>query len=68
MIVTFTVHNRPQYLRKTLESWREVREVDGITALFSCEPGCPEAVRLCEGADFFQHREVEVTHHHAECW
>ncbi len=53
MIIAFTVNNRPQYLRETLESWREVRAVEQASALFLCEPGCPEAVQLCEQADFF---------------
>jgi hypothetical protein len=60
VIVAFTVNNRPQYLREVLESWREVRGVSQVRALFSCEPGCPEAVELCEQADFFRSSQVWV--------
>lgn len=48
MIVTFTVNNRPDYLRQTLESWARVRGARDVTFMFSCEPGCPEAVKVCE--------------------
>lgn len=54
MIIALTVNNRPHYLRETLESWREVRGIETAEALFICEPGCPEAVELCEKADFFR--------------
>lgn len=65
MIIAFTVNNRPHYLREALESWREVRGVSGVGALFSCEPGYPEAVELCRGADFFRSRQVAVHEGHA---
>lgn len=48
MIVTFTVHNRPEYLRRTLESWSKVRGIEEVTFVFRCEPGCPEAVTVCQ--------------------
>lgn len=52
MIIAFTVHNRPQYLRQTLESWSRVRGIGDTYLIFCCEPGCPEAVRLCRSVDF----------------
>lgn len=52
MIVAFTVNNRPQYLRETLESWSKVRGIGRHTLIFCCEPGCPEAVALCRSVDF----------------
>jgi hypothetical protein len=65
VIVAFTINNRPQYLREVLESWREARGVGGVRALFRCEPGCPEAVALCEKADFFSHHQVSVNQYRA---
>ena len=47
MIVAFTVNNRPDYLRQTLESWGRVRGIGEALLLFRCEPGCPEAVQVC---------------------
>ena len=52
MIIAFTVHNRPVYLRETLESWSRVRGISNHLLLFSCEPGCDEAVQVCQEADF----------------
>ncbi len=52
MIVAFTVNNRPQYLRETLDSWSKVRGIGTHTLLFRCEPGCDEAVALCQSVDF----------------
>lgn len=52
MIVCFTVNNRPEYLRQTLESWSKVRGISDQTLLFACEPGCPEAVDVCRSVDF----------------
>ena len=48
MIVTFTVNNRPEYLRETLESWSRVRGAEDAAFYFRCEPGCPEARAICE--------------------
>ena len=47
MIVAFTVNNRPDYLRQTLESWSRVRGAADTPFIFRCEPGCPEAVSVC---------------------
>ena len=47
MIVAFTVHDRPAYLRETLESWSKVRGIEKTHPVFLCEPGCPEAVSQC---------------------
>ena len=52
MIVAFTVHNRPGYLRETLASWERVRGIGYARLLFCCEPGCPEAVQACEDVTF----------------
>lgn len=49
MIVTFTINNRPQYLRETLDSWSKVRGAGDVVFCFRCEPGCAEAVELCNG-------------------
>jgi hypothetical protein len=43
--VSFTVHNRPDYLSETLDSWLQVRS--DMQWLFRCEPGCPAAVSTC---------------------
>lgn len=52
MIVAFTVNNRPQYLRETLESWSKVRGIGDCFLVFRCEPDCPEAVEMCQAVDF----------------
>lgn len=52
MIIAFTVNNRPEYLRQTLESWSKVRGIGDCTLVFSCEPGCPEAVQVASNVDF----------------
>jgi hypothetical protein len=52
MIIAFTVSNRPEYLRQTLESWSAVRGIGDCHLVFSCEPGCAEAVRICESVTF----------------
>lgn len=52
VIIAFTVNNRPRYLRETLESWSRVRGIGEHLMLFSCEPGCPEAVEVCRTAGF----------------
>ena len=52
MIVAFTVNNRPAYLRQTLDSWSRVRGIGDAFLVFRCEPGCPEAVEVCESVDF----------------
>ena len=46
MIICFTVNNRPEYLRQTLESWSKVRGIGECLLLFRCEPGCDEAVQI----------------------
>lgn len=38
MIVTFTVNDRPNYLRSTLDSWASVRGIGESYFLFNCEP------------------------------
>ena len=52
MIVAFTVHDRPAYLKRTLESWSRVRGAGEACFIFRCEPGCPEAKAVCEDAGF----------------
>ena len=52
MIICFTVNNRPEYLRQTLESWSKVRGIGECLLLFRCEPGCDEAVQACQDVDF----------------
>jgi hypothetical protein len=50
--VTFTVHNRPALLRQALDGWAKVPGIGDALLVFCCEPGCDEAVEVCEGADF----------------
>lgn len=52
MIVCFTVNNRPQYLKETLESWSRVRGIGDAHLIFRCEPGCPETLEMCGAVDF----------------
>lgn len=52
MIIAFTVNNRPDYLRQTLESWSKVRGIGDWVLIFACEPGCPESVEVCKSVDF----------------
>lgn len=52
LTVAFTVNNRPRYLTEALASWSQVRGIEKAHLLFRCEPGCPEAVDLCEAVDF----------------
>ena len=52
LTVAFTVNNRPHYLKETLESWSRVWGIEDTHLIFRCEPGCPEAVQLCESVDF----------------
>jgi hypothetical protein len=56
MAVAFTVWNRPHYLAQVLEAWSRVRGISDAVLLFSCEPGCDEAVDLCKGVDFAEGR------------
>lgn len=51
-VIAFTVNTRVPYLAWVLESWREARGIGDAHLIFRCEPGCPEAVALCEKADF----------------
>ena len=55
-VVTFTVNNRPDYLRETLASWEQVRGIESALLLFRCEPGCPEAVSVCRAVSFAETR------------
>ena len=50
--IVFTVHDRPAYLRRTLESWERVRGISAARLVFRCEPGCPGAVALCRSVGF----------------
>lgn len=59
-VVAFTVNNRTGYLAWVLESWRETRGVEEAHLIFRCEPGCPEAVALCEAVDFAAETTVTV--------
>ena len=52
MVVTFTVWNRPHYLRQVLDAWSAVRGIGDAVLEFHCEPGCDEAVDLCLGVGF----------------
>ena len=45
--VAMTVHNRPDYLAETLDSWLRVRGAGRTPLIFRCEPGCPQAVAEC---------------------
>lgn len=58
-VISFTVCGRPGYLSWVLESWRDVRGIADARLLFLCEPGCDEAVALCEAVDFAE-RTVTV--------
>jgi hypothetical protein len=50
--VVFPVFNRPHLLDRVLQSWSKVRGVENAVLGFHCEPGCEEAVALCESVDF----------------
>lgn len=52
MIIAFTVHNRADYLRDTLESWSRVRGIERHHLFFSCEPGFPESAEVAKSVDF----------------
>jgi hypothetical protein len=54
LCVVFTVNDRPHYLEETLESWRKVRGIEKASLIFRCEPGCEEAVRVCEAVNWAQ--------------
>ena len=50
-VIAFTVNDRP-VLGWVLESWRDVRGIGDAHLIFRCEPGCDEAVAICESVDF----------------
>ncbi len=52
IVVTVPTYQRPELLKRTLESWSEVRGVEDAVFMFHCEPGCPEVVSLCKAVDF----------------
>lgn len=52
IVVAFPVYNRPDLLRRVLESWSRVRGVENAVMEFHCEPGCAEARELCHAVDF----------------
>ena len=51
-VIALTVHNRPAYLKRALESWAMVRGIGRAQMIFRCEPGCDETVALCEAVTF----------------
>lgn len=51
-VIAFTATNRADYLRHTLDTWRQVRGIDQAHLIFRCEPGCDEVVDICRSADF----------------
>jgi hypothetical protein len=55
MIVTFTVTNRPHYLKQALESWSRVRGVGNVALEFHCEP-FEECVQVCQEVAFAESR------------
>lgn len=52
MAVALTVWNRPHYLRRVLDSWEKARGIGDVLLDFWCDPGCDEAVAMCEAVDF----------------
>lgn len=58
--VTFTAHNRPQYLRETLASWAVAEGAHAVPFYFSCEPGQPDVEKQCR--DFPYVQRVWVNH------
>lgn len=52
IVIAFPVFNRPELLRRVLESWSRVRGIENAVMEFHCEPGCAEARELCRSADF----------------
>ena len=50
MIIAFTVNDRPEYLRQTLESWSKVRGIENAYLVYQHEPDCPEALRVTDSA------------------
>lgn len=52
IIVTFPVYNRPELLKRVLESWSKVRGVEGVIMEFHCEPSNSGCAALCDAVDF----------------
>lgn len=51
-VVTFTAWNRPDYLSRSLHSWRKVHGIAGAHLMFRVEPGSPEVEQICRDATF----------------
>ena len=56
MAVSLIAWNRPHYLRQVLDAWAKVRGVGDVLFDCWCEPGCEEAVALCESVDYADRR------------
>jgi hypothetical protein len=50
--IVFTGNDRPEYMRRTLESWAKVRGVGDAMLDFHLEPGHPEVLSVCTGVGF----------------
>ncbi len=51
--ITLPIHNRPHYLKQTLDSLRQF-DLSEYTLFVNAEPGCPENVALIESIDFMK--------------
>lgn len=59
-IIAVPVYNRPHYVGPALESWANVRGIEGAHMIYRCEPGFPEMVDLL---GLFPEAEVVVNEH-----
>ncbi len=61
-VVVFTAHRRPEYMKQSLDSWRNVRGVDQAHMHFQCDADAhSEVVEMCQDVDFAGAVTVEVS-------
>jgi hypothetical protein len=60
VLITFTAHNRVQYMRDVLESWSRAYGISDCDLVFWCEPGCPDMVDLIKARAPGRSVRVEV--------
>jgi len=54
LVVAITVNNRPEYLARVLDSWRQVRGIQDVYMVFQVEPDSPECLKMCQEAPFLR--------------